>query len=77
MTKMKNDKKKPTPRFNKELCIACTICVDVCPVGVIDLQIANSPKGFRRYPFLAFTDKCTGCFSCEKQCPTGAITMME
>jgi formate hydrogenlyase subunit 6/NADH:ubiquinone oxidoreductase subunit I len=74
---MKTDKKRPTPRFNKEVCVACTMCVDICPVGVLDLQIANSPHGFRRYPFLAFVDKCTGCFSCEKQCPVGAITMME
>jgi 2-oxoglutarate ferredoxin oxidoreductase subunit delta len=74
---MKNNKKKTIPQFNKEICIACTMCVDICPVGVLELHIANSPHGFRRFPFLANADKCTGCLSCEKQCPSGAITMME
>jgi NAD-dependent dihydropyrimidine dehydrogenase PreA subunit len=72
---MKNDRKKSTPRFNKEICTACTMCVDICPMGVLDLAISNSPHGFRRFPFLVLADKCTGCFSCEKQCPVGAITM--
>jgi formate hydrogenlyase subunit 6/NADH:ubiquinone oxidoreductase subunit I len=72
---MKTDMKKPTPRFDKETCMACTSCVDVCPVGALDLAISNSVSGFRRYPFLAVADKCTGCKLCEKQCPAGAITM--
>ncbi|MCU0598954.1 MAG: 4Fe-4S binding protein [Desulfobacterales bacterium] len=74
---MNKNKKKPIPRFNREVCIACTMCVDVCPVGVLDLVISNSPSGFRRYPMLASAHNCTGCASCEKQCPAGAITMIE
>lgn len=61
--------------FNKELCIACTICVEACPAGALDIAIANSINGFRRYPVLAEPDRCTGCGSCEAQCISGALTM--
>ena len=70
-------KQKSTPRFNKELCMACTMCVDLCPTGALDLQISNSLYGFRRYPVLTDPENCTGCKSCENRCPGGAITMRE
>jgi len=73
--KTKNSQHKTAPVFNKELCIACSMCVDICPTGALDLQIANSPRGFRRYPYLISAGKCTGCASCEKQCPVVAIIM--
>ncbi len=73
---MKTDREKSTPRFNKELCIACTMCTDICPVGVLELRISNSIHGFRPHPVLTDAKKCTGCFSCENECPTGSITMI-
>jgi energy-converting hydrogenase A subunit P len=72
---MKTDKEKSTPRFNKETCIACAMCVDICPAGVLELHIANSIHGFHRFPMLTDAENCTGCFSCEKECPTGSIIM--
>ena len=72
-TKQKTKKEKP--RFNRELCIACTMCSDICPTGAIDLEVRNSNHGFRRYPFLADENKCISCASCETDCPTGAISM--
>jgi len=69
-------KQKQTPLFNKEVCIACTMCVNICPVGVLELEIANSITGFRRFPFLVDAKQCTGCLSCEAECPTGAILMV-
>jgi len=69
-------KQKQTPVFNKEVCIACTMCVNICPMGVLELQVVNSNTGFRRFPFLADAENCTGCLSCEKECPSDAILMV-
>lgn len=63
------------PRFDMEKCVACTICVDACPVGVLDLEIYNSVHGFRRYPVMLPEKKCTGCGNCESDCPTGAVKL--
>lgn len=66
---------KQTPRFDRELCIACGMCVSICPTGALDLEIRNSIKGFRRFPALAAAQKCIGCGACEEECPTRAISM--
>ncbi len=68
--------KKQIPLFNKKLCLACTMCVNICPMGALELQIADSNTGFRRFPFLVDMEKCTGCLSCEKECPADAILMV-
>ena len=42
----------------------CTLCMDYCPVGVIDLSIN---------PLLFQGEGCINCYLCEKICPAGAI----
>ncbi|PIP41591.1 MAG: hypothetical protein COX19_03115 [Desulfobacterales bacterium CG23_combo_of_CG06-09_8_20_14_all_51_8] len=74
---MNKQRLKETPRFDRELCIACTMCVNICPTGALDLEIRNSIKGFRRFPVLANPQKCIGCRACEEECPAGAIFMTE
>jgi len=71
-----NKTPKGKPRFDRELCIACTMCVNICPTGAIDLEIRNSADGFRRFPVLTDVKKCIGCNSCEQDCPSGAIEMV-
>jgi len=66
---------KEAPRFDRELCIACTMCAGICPTGVIGLEIRNSTHGFRRFPVLADEKRCIGCKACEQECPSGAIHM--
>jgi NAD-dependent dihydropyrimidine dehydrogenase PreA subunit len=44
-------------------------CVDICPVGVYELQ------GNKSSPVNA--DECLGCESCVEVCPTSAITVEE
>jgi NAD-dependent dihydropyrimidine dehydrogenase PreA subunit len=44
-------------------------CVDICPVGVYELQKGKSS------PINA--DECLGCESCIEVCPTSAITVEE
>lgn len=52
-------------RINKEKCVGCGKCTQVCPGTLIYLK---DKKADIRYP----TD-CWGCVSCVKECPVGAI----
>ena len=71
-----NKPPKEKPRFDREVCIACTMCATTCPTGAIDLEIRNSNHGFRRFPVLTDPKKCIGCKACEQECPSGAIGMV-
>jgi formate hydrogenlyase subunit 6/NADH:ubiquinone oxidoreductase subunit I len=71
-----NKPPKGKPRFDREICIACTMCANICPTGAIGLEIRNSGNGFRRFPMLADKKKCIGCSACELECPSGAIDMV-
>ena len=56
---------------NEDACIAdkgCTVCVDVCPLDVLLIDKSKG-KAFMKY------DECWYCLPCEKDCPTGAITV--
>ncbi len=44
-------------------------CVNVCPVGVFEMQNEKSVP--------VNEDECLGCESCIEVCPTGAITVTE
>lgn len=70
---MKKDPETKRPRFNRTICVACTMCADICPLGVIELVACGSDNGTRRYPALSDPDLCIGCGSCETECPLGAI----
>ena len=52
-------------------CIAakgCTVCVDVCPLDELALDIAKG-SAYMKY------DECWYCMPCEADCPTGAVTV--
>jgi formate hydrogenlyase subunit 6/NADH:ubiquinone oxidoreductase subunit I len=70
---MNRQSAKPIPRFSRETCLACTMCVDICPTGALDLLVMNSKYDFRRYPFLSNHEACIGCMNCRTECPVGAI----
>ena len=50
----------------KEKCICCGACVDVCPENAIIL----------RQTALITIDKCIGCGTCVPECPNDAISLM-
>jgi adenylylsulfate reductase subunit B len=52
-------------RINKDKCIGCGKCTEVCPGTLIDL---TDKKAVMQYP-----KDCWGCVSCVKECPVGAI----
>lgn len=52
-------------RINKERCVGCTRCTQVCPGTLIHME---ENKAIIRYP-----RNCWGCASCVKECGAGAI----
>jgi len=52
-----------------EKCTGCGTCVDVCPVGVYELQ-GDPPKSVPVKP-----EECLLCEACVENCPTEAITV--
>ena len=52
-----------------EKCVGDGNCVDVCPVGVYELQDNKA--------VVINGDECLGCESCIEVCETGAITVTE
>ena len=59
--------KKAKIKVFEKMCKGCEICVEFCPVKILELKglvvTVNNP------------DKCTKCFLCEKRCPDFAITV--
>lgn len=62
----KRDQHSPRPTVNKNKCIGCQKCIDVCPKHAISLENKKS-----------FIDKakCIGCGECMTVCPVKAIEM--
>ena len=54
-----------------ELCKGCDLCVQVCPVDVLEMSRDLNRLGYR-YPILL--DGCTGCEMCALICPDFCIT---
>lgn len=57
--------------YNKDKCIGCNKCVDICQV---DLLIPNPEKG--KPPIVLYPGECWYCGCCVMECPReGAITL--
>jgi NAD-dependent dihydropyrimidine dehydrogenase PreA subunit len=57
-------------------CNGDSICVDVCPVAVFELQELPEYPGEKK-SVVVDNDACIVCRACEVQCPTQAITITE
>ena len=68
---------------DKEACKACGACVKACPRGLIELvpyekkeyHAACSTKDRGKAVMEVCGSGCIGCRKCEKNCPSGAITV--
>ena len=55
----------PIPRIDLLLCTGCSKCMNVCPMGAIELDNLKA---------IILNDKCIGCGQCITVCPFSAIT---
>jgi len=62
------------PIIDKKICIACTACVQECPVSCLVLKRGDSVKP-SPFPILLEPDRCIGCGFCRECCPVDAIKM--
>ena len=77
----RREKRKPSSKkfcisFIHAHCKACGLCVEACPAGVLALY--DDPEN--KWGVAVRTDSleyCTGCRSCEMQCPDFAIFVNE
>lgn len=51
---------------DKDRCIGCDRCIDVCPTRVFD-------RGANGVPVIARHNNCQTCFQCEAYCPADAL----
>ncbi len=51
-------------------CVKCGLCVEVCPMALIDLGDGPTAQPIEKAP-----DLCIGCGHCVAACPTAAITL--
>ncbi len=59
----------PTLQIESQGCRACTLCVDVCPTKVFDLESSSQVAQATRQ------DDCIGCCSCEIICPSRCVSV--
>lgn len=66
---------KKKPIFKYENCVSCSMCVQACPVGALDLTREGKSFRYRNlFPELV-NDRCIGCALCSKACPMDCILM--
>lgn len=61
------------PEYNKENCIFCLKCVEICPMEVIELVDEDSED----QRISINTDRCIGCGVCAYNCPEEALSMVK
>ena len=57
-------------KIDREKCIKCGTCKEVCPMGVYDW---NNEQDEMQYD----NSKCVSCGLCVNMCPNGAISFAE
>lgn len=66
---------KKIPHFYYKNCVSCSICVQGCPVGALDLTLpGKSGRYSNLFPELV-NENCIGCSLCAKNCPMECINM--
>lgn len=64
------------PGNGRERCVACALCVQICPAGCIEMTTDTGPDGKKR-PVTYDMDigRCLFCGLCAEVCPEEAIVL--
>ncbi len=54
-------------RLNRDACVGCGLCVELCPHDVLELHTGKAE--------VRDHDGCMECGACANNCPTGALTV--
>lgn len=57
------------PVVNKNKCIGCEECLDVCPVDIFEMVDKKA--------VLLRAEECLACESCVEVCTNGAVSLIE
>ncbi|MCI1778547.1 MAG: 4Fe-4S binding protein [Bacteroidales bacterium] len=76
--KHKTSPEKLRPDINKDKCIGCGICVNVCPANVFELQekeeiTKSGIKNNKKTSIVIHPESCRMCGKCIQKCPQKAI----
>lgn len=57
------------PLIDREKCIGCGICAEICPLQVLRQEKPEEP------PVVAYGEECWHCNACVLDCPKQAISL--
>jgi NAD-dependent dihydropyrimidine dehydrogenase PreA subunit len=63
------DRPRGSLAFDAAACVGCQVCLEVCPLGVLEPDAAGERIELGR------PGECFACGACVRQCPTGALAL--
>ena len=62
----------PEVKIDEKLCKGCSLCIEFCPVKIIELRVDLNTSGYHP-AYVKDIDKCIACTYCALVCPDSAI----
>lgn len=72
----KMQSKRPAPSFDKDKCIRCLKCVNICPAHALSLS-GDETLSKKERCIVIDCSKCIRCYCCHEMCPVNAISIDE